>query len=232
MQGRGKLILLNGIFFALGVSILSVGLWSRFDPHFSALWNSMEVSKVIDARGVNGASMLLVISGLTSVLISFIGLYGSVKKDKCFLITYALLIFMVLMLEIASSSVIIAYRGTAAEHLKEGLNKTVQTINTNQDKVAIEVMNSLQVAFQCCGCDGKEDYRNLTAQTSCETKDSTDAHKIYWDKGCYDTIIAFVRNNSTILLTLAICISLLQMICVAFSLRLFTKLDYETYEEI
>jgi hypothetical protein len=62
--------------------IFSIGIWSQYDKNFSTLWNSFEVSHLLDARGVNGASLLFIITGLASILLSFLGLFGSLKKGK------------------------------------------------------------------------------------------------------------------------------------------------------
>ena len=76
LSSRSLLIILNTFFFLLGIGILSIGLWSQYDKNFSILWSSIEISKIVDARILNSASLLLVISGFTSVFVSFLGLYG------------------------------------------------------------------------------------------------------------------------------------------------------------
>jgi len=134
---------------------LAVGIWSQYDKNFAALWNSFEVSKVIDSRALNGAGLLLIISGFSSLGVSFVGLYGAFKKDKCFLTTYCLLVSMILILEIASASVFISYQSQSREKLELGLNKTVEKINAENDPISIKVMDSIQTVFECCGSKGR-----------------------------------------------------------------------------
>lgn len=144
LSSRGLLITVNLAFFAVGIAVLTIGLWSQYDKNFSTLWSTLEISKAIDARGLNGASVLLIISGLASVLVSFIGLYGSIRKEKCFLTTYCLFMCVILILEVAAVSVFIAYQSQAKVKLYEGLNSTVQAINDKEDKAAFEVMKTIQ----------------------------------------------------------------------------------------
>ena len=134
---------------------MAVGIWSQYDKNFAALWNSFEVSKVIDSRALNGAGLLLIISGFSSLGVSFVGLYGAFKKDKCFLTTYCLLVSMILILEIASASVFISYQSQSREKLELGLNKTVEKINAENDPISIKVMDSIQTVFECCGSKGR-----------------------------------------------------------------------------
>jgi len=155
LSSRSSLLVLNTIFFFLGGGLLAVGIWSQYDKNFAALWNSFEVSKVIDSRALNGAGLLLIISGFSSLGVSFVGLYGAFKKDKCFLTTYCLLVSMILILEVASASVFISYQSQSREKLELGLNKTVEKINAENDPISIKVMDSIQTVFECCGSKGR-----------------------------------------------------------------------------
>lgn len=155
LSSRTSLLALNVIFFLLGCGLLGVGLWSQYDTNFAALWNSFEVSKVIDAKALNGAGLLLIISGFSSIGVSFVGLYGAYKKDRCFLTTYCLFICVILILEIASVAVFMSYQNQVKEKLEVGLNKTVAKINANDDPVSLKVMDTIQSVFECCGCNGK-----------------------------------------------------------------------------
>ena len=154
VSSRAMLITLNCFFFLLGVGVLSIGLWSQYDKNFNTIWNSFDLNKLVDARGLNGASLLLIISGFMSVFISFIGLYGSYTKDKCFLTAYCILICIIVLLEIAAIWVFCSYQNEAHSHLHSALNETVSKINEDNDKAALQIMNSLQTVFKCCGCDG------------------------------------------------------------------------------
>ena len=147
LSSRGTSILLNFVFFSVGLIVLSVGVWSQYDKNFSTLWNTFEISKIIDARGLNGASLLLIVSGLSSVIVSFAGLYGSIKKEKCFITTYCLFICVILILEVSAASVFVAYQSQARDKLREGLNKTVAEINKDYDKAALQVMNTIQTGI-------------------------------------------------------------------------------------
>lgn len=232
VSSRAWMLILNTFFFLMGFGILSIGLWSQFDKNFSVLWNSLELSKVIDAKGLNGASLLLILSGLSSVIVSFVGLYGSLKKDKCFLTTYCLLMCIILILEIAAASVFISYNTQARIQLEIGLNKTVEQINTNEDKAAIQVMNTIQTVFKCCGCNGPMDYKNLTSMHSCETNESTDQNPVYFQNGCYQTIISYINTHLPILAGLAITLILFQIFCLAISIRTCVASRYEGYQDI
>jgi hypothetical protein len=233
VSSRAVLVLLNTFFFFLGFGILAIGLWSQYDPNFSVLWKSFDITRVIDARSLNGASLLLIISGISSVLISFMGLYGALRKDKCFLTTYCLLVCIILILEIAAASVFISYKNQAPQQLERGLNETVQAINKDPtDKAALDVMNMVQSVFKCCGCKGQEDYLNVTQQVSCETSNSTPDKKDYYKIGCYTAIVDYINSHVPILIALAISLIFFQIFCLIVSIKACMGFRYEGYEDI
>ncbi len=108
---------------------------------------------------------------------------GSVKKDRCFLTTYCLLMCIILILEIVAASVFVSYRNDLVS--KSKLNDTVSAINKENDKVALQIMNIIQPVFKCCGCEGPSDYLNLTQMISCQTNDSTPEKPVYYQKGLF-----------------------------------------------
>jgi hypothetical protein len=233
LSSRASLVLLNGAFFILGCGVLSMGLWSQYDKNFAVLWNSLEISKTIDARGLNGASLLLIISGISSIIISFVGLYGALKKERCFLTTYCLLMCVILVLEVAAASVFVAYQNEASQNLKQGLNETVNHINNDSnDKIAINVMNTIQSVFKCCGCDGPKDYANITIMQTCETNNSTKLNPIYYQNGCYQTIMDYINSHLPVLLGVAISLIVFQIFCLVISIRVCLNIRYDGYEDI
>jgi len=233
VSSRAILLLLNLFFFLFGIGILTIGLWSQYDPNFSALWKSFEITHVIDVRILNSASLLLIISGISSVIISFMGLYGAIRKDKCFLTTYCLLVCIIILFEIAAASVFISYKSQAPDQLKHALNVTVNQINKDPtDKSATTLMNMVQTVFKCCGCMGPNDYANITLQASCERADSKPDAPAYFNTGCYDAIVAYINSHVPILIGLSISLIVFQIFCLFVSIRTCMGFRYEGYEDI
>ncbi|RMZ94896.1 hypothetical protein BpHYR1_046532 [Brachionus plicatilis] len=58
-----------------------------------------------------------------------------------------------ILLEIAAAAVLMSYRSDAKEKLRDDQNRTVEAINKNEDKVALNVINTVQTFFKCCGAN-------------------------------------------------------------------------------
>ncbi|CAF0730809.1 unnamed protein product [Brachionus calyciflorus] len=232
LSSRATLILLNTVFFLLGGCTLAIGLWSQYDKDFSSLWNTLEISRIIDAKSLNGASLLLIISGVMSVLVSFVGLYGAFVKDRCFLSVYCILMTLILVLEIAAVGLFVSYQSDAKEKLKSGLNITVDAINKDHDKAALNVMNTIQTFFKCCGVEGPNDYLDLANMTSCEVPNTKEDHPIYYQTGCYSAIISFIDAHLPLLLGLSITLISFQIFCLIISIKGCSRIRYDGYEDI
>lgn len=245
---RSVLILLNALFFLVSLVILAVGLWSQWDENFSTLWESTDISRVVNARLLESASLLLILSGFTSIFVSFIGLWGSVKGDKCFLTAYALLMVAMVVVELIGAAVLVSYKSSFVK--RATLQDIVHTINMGSSgggsgsnssdinpefKLAMLEMNTIQPLFQCCGCDGPGDYKNLTLMDSCkvpEPYNSTQNNTIIFEKGCYTSIVSFINSHLPVLLFSALIMVVLQMFFLAMSMRMCGDIRYEGYENI
>ena len=194
------------------------------------------MSHLLDARGVNGASLLFVITGLSSILLSFLGLFGSLKKDKCFLSTYCLLISIILILEIAAVSVFVSYKAQSSEKIGLALNKTMDNINTNNDTASLKIMDTLQTVFHCCGANGPSDYITVPIPDTCVATNSTKflvlTKTVYYQDGCYPTIIGYINRNFPILLGVAITMIVFQLFCLLVSIHSCVSIRHQGYEDI
>ena len=88
---------------------------------------------------------------------------------------------IILILEIVSTSVFLTYKDTLVS--KSKLNDTVNAINKNNDTIAFNVMNILQTAFKCCGCDGPADYFQNVTMESCKSDESKPDKPLLYQTG-------------------------------------------------
>jgi hypothetical protein len=140
---------------------------------------------------------------------------------------------IILILEISAAAVFLSYKNEPLDDLEIGLNKTVNEINENpNDQVALNIMNTVQTVFKCCGCHGPSDYNNLTMMYSCETKESTKILPIYYQNGCFSTVVSYIRNHLPIVFGLSVTLVLFQIFCLVISARACLSIKREGYEDI
>lgn len=233
MSSRGILLGLNLTFFLIGCGIMGIGLWSKYDSNFVALWNATKASEFINGAGLENAGIILITSGLVTILVSFFGCFGAWRKDKCFLSVYIFTILTLLVLEVVAVSLVFAYKSKAREVFFNGLNKTVDAVNNNETGPR-DVMDTLQGIFKCCGASGPSDYNATILETmkTCETPQSTASKKDYYQEGCYKEIIDFLDKYLPTLIGLLITFLVFEFVCFAVSIRTCSKIRKQGYENI
>ncbi|NXK48246.1 CD82 protein, partial [Chauna torquata] len=140
----------NGIFLALGLMLLTFGLWLLFDRNnlFSVLFSSGESQLVLCI------SFILLGAGSLITFTSAMGFLGSVKEIKCLLVTYMsfqVLVFVTLI----PIPVLIFLKKEVVHH--QWNNRIDEVISEYGNKSLPEkepvwnILNAVQHNMECCG---------------------------------------------------------------------------------
>jgi len=184
------LIIVNIIFllagllmFAFGISLVaapskviafleSSGL--SFDS-FQALSEGQFIT-VIKASGI-----FMIVLGIVVALVACLGFFGACCENKCLLITYAVILIIVLLAEIALIIFAAVYNKVFQRDMESTLTKTLVnfgvdvTVMSNGSIDYSKVSDNgaawiaFQTQFQCCGSHNYTDYEAVTwNRTRCE----------------------------------------------------------------
>ncbi|KRT86629.1 Tetraspannin, partial [Oryctes borbonicus] len=115
------------------------------------------------------APTLLIIVGCIVFVIAFFGCCGAVRESTCMLTTYAVILLVIFVLQVAVAVyAFLQIRDVDGlkEQFRKGLNTTFSRYN--QDPVATETVDIIQRSYQCCGLDGPSSMKvNGTFPLSC-----------------------------------------------------------------
>lgn len=231
MFSRYVLLTINSLFFLIGLVALSIGLWSKYDKNFSTLWNQTFLSKLIYGNRLNNASVLMIVSGSLTLIVSFIGCLGAYRKNRVFLSIYSFILFVLIALQIATLVFTLSYQQEFRVGLLKALNQTVSDVNDG-DTTARASMDSIQTVFKCCGCTSPLDYTTLTPMSSCETPESTPAKRIYWSIGCYDSILNYLNIYKRIIVLVSVSTIVFELFCLMISCRTLSLIKDERFENL
>jgi hypothetical protein len=187
---RALLIILNLIFFLGGLLMLGLGIalvaapvkvlsFLKFDSATSGTLSAVTGGGITSV--IKDVGIFMIILGGIVVIIGFFGFFGASCDNKCMLVTYAIFLIIIVLAEIALIIFAARYPGTftsAAEALVD-----YSFLDFNQDLVvasngAINYNDAsitetdggwafAQIALQCCGVYGWQDYQNLTKWGRC-----------------------------------------------------------------
>lgn len=151
---RILLFVFNFLFWVLGIALLAVGITSRTS---ASSWKQlMEESLILNAANI------LIAAGVIVALIGFLGCCGAWKKNKCMLLSFAICIILIFILQLAGGIYAYTKKDTLQKDLETGLN-TMQNMYgkanpKTADKEFDEAVDWFQQNVKCCGTEKPESW--------------------------------------------------------------------------
>jgi CD63 antigen len=133
----------NCIFVLVGAALIAVG--TLYQVNFT------DITKAIpEAYGhLNLIPILTIVVGSIIFIISFLGCCGAIKNSPCLLTTYAVILLVIFVLQIALG--VFAFLEIKNESdLEKNVNTTIDKIFHKTDKPSKELTDLIQKQFQCC----------------------------------------------------------------------------------
>ncbi|XP_057332777.1 uncharacterized protein LOC130672300 [Microplitis mediator] len=204
-----------------GVMIISVGMtiYTVYDDfrHF------------LDPRYSSPAMILIFVGGLIFI-IAFFGCYGAIKESTCMVLTFAVSLSLVLILEISAAIAAYALRSSIKSLLANNINSTMQLYEISDEAtVAVDFMQS---HLQCCGSYDKSDWERIELMEtrasiypeSCYTWMSSFQnprfHGVLYEEGCIQRLSMIINQSAISLGTGALAIVLIQITGIMFACTL------------
>jgi hypothetical protein len=195
---RFLLAVVNVIFLILGLVVFITAIVLRWGgSQFSKLINIAEINTLIEGAGsISAVTIFFLILGGFIIILSLFGILGVRYMNRFFLIVYEIIIIVLFLAQVISILVVVFSSSKIEEHYREGLNKTVESINkqdaTWNDKCTL--MKSISDIFHCCGANGRSDFNETLQVKCCQTGKE--------EFGCADKSINDIKNNVVNLLVI------------------------------
>ncbi|MEQ2300924.1 hypothetical protein AMECASPLE_030771 [Ameca splendens] len=189
----------NFLCFVSGVALLSFGIYLMVNFRIAALTPSL--------ASLNIPSMLL-ISGIIITCVSFLGFLGALKENRCLLLTFFLVLFLLMLVELTAACLMLIYEREIGELVTKDLNKGLEIArhsSTNATKMSD--WDVVQEMFKCCGVNNYTDWQNNIPKSCCnppcEGKEPT-----YYSEGCLERLKYWFEENflSTGISVIILCI--------------------------
>jgi len=203
----------NFIFWLLGIVVMGFGIYS--------IVKAGDYKALIEETNITSGANILIASGALVCLIGFFGCCGAIKDSKCMLIIYAILVFLIFVLEIAAGILTYTMKGKVEKEFTKSLDKIVSKNygkDTEAEKVIDKALDWFQQNVGCCGVNGTADWakasKNIPA-SCCKTNSAsanctTAANNLYTD-GCVDAGKNFVNDNLASVAGIGVGIAVVQL---------------------
>jgi len=195
MAGKGKaegcascakwcLIIFNILFCLIGVALVAVGIYA-----YITLRDYLNI--LGDAR-INAPAIVLIVFGVITFIIAALGCIGACKESPCLLFTFAAIVAVLLIAEIAAGIAAFVYRDQVQEFFDEKAPLLMKDYKEGDDSAITDSWDKVQSELKCCGYNGTSDWLSPTISPNQNTIPDSCGDAT---KGCKDQLIEIVKDN-------------------------------------
>ncbi|XP_071955768.1 tetraspanin-1-like [Antedon mediterranea] len=161
------LIIFNLVFFVIGIVLLSVGIWTVTDPY------KLEILDILDNAVVANTAYILIVLGVFIIIVSFLGCCGAIKKNKCMLIMYFIIVLLIFLVQFIACCIAVAYKEEVEDFVNDELYDTMADYKApwDDDNNVNLAWNGIQFLLECCGTNNYSDWQNTPYAGESDTYD-------------------------------------------------------------
>ncbi|XP_006862832.1 PREDICTED: tetraspanin-9 [Chrysochloris asiatica] len=211
----------NILYWLCGCGLLGVGIWlsvsqgnfATFSPSFPSL----------------SAANLVIAIGTIVMVTGFLGCLGAIKENKCLLLSFFIVLLVILLAELILLILFFVYMDKVNENAKKDLKEGLQLYNTENNVGLKNAWNIIQAEMRCCGVTDYTDWysvlgENMVPDRCCMENSQGCGQNTttpLWRTGCYEKVKMWFDDNKHVLGTVGMCILIMQILGMAFSMTLF-----------
>ncbi|KAF2358595.1 Tetraspanin/Peripherin [Trinorchestia longiramus] len=238
------LFVLNFIVFVLGVGVVVLA---------SLILSNSNDFKVLLSDGVFTLPIVLLILGLIVMLIGFFGCFGAMRESPCLLYTYATIVLVLLIAQIA----VAIYLLVEKDELRGFVGDSMVKVFDGYGRDDTDLTNSIdasQQTLKCCGVNNYTDWysgvinsgavfvnsvpmscckllNNTGCNTNLDNKDPENLNSAIYTVGCTTLLFNAIDDQALWLAIGAILLGLVQLGCVLVACGIGKKgsLDSRVY---
>ncbi|XP_015742409.1 CD63 antigen [Coturnix japonica] len=182
---------------------------------------------VADGTPPPWGDVAIMVVGIIIFFVSFFGCCGAWKESYCMVTTFAVLLSIIFLVEIAAAIAGYVFKDKVRTVLEDGLWETMRKYG--EDAPLTEAVDRLQEDFHCCGANNYTDWSSLerfrvndTVPRSCCRVNTTNcnvhptADTIYIE-GCQKGIEVWMKKNILIVAAVALGIAFFEILGIIFT---------------
>jgi len=213
------LFFFNFIFWLCGLALIVVGVLVQMALHKTVMIHDATAS---------GAPIVLIGIGVVIFFIAFFGCCGAWKENYCMVTTFAVLLSLIILIEIAAAIAGYIFRNKLSTVVQDSLTEMINNYNNGTTEFKLSV-DKLQEDLKCCGVNSSSDWRSFRSEgnsvpdsccvnvtINCGIGTMTDAVRVH-QKGCHDAVEAMLKQNLQWVIVAALVIAFIQIMGIVFA---------------
>ncbi|KAL3976346.1 Adh transcription factor 1 [Sarotherodon galilaeus] len=205
----------NLLCFICGVSVLGLGAYMIGGSDLSALTPSLANISI---------AKILLISGIIITCVSFLGFLGALKENRCLLLSFFLMLFLMMLLELTAACLLLVYEGQIIKRVTTDLEKGLDEAKANSTNSKQSDWNLVQETLHCCGIKNVSDWGNNVPESCCISSCKT-INATYWQTGCLSKVTNFFEKNFLTIGVSVIVLCMIEVLGMCFAMTLFCHIS-------
>lgn len=207
----------NFVFVLTGIALIAMGGYIQ-----------SEMTQYLDFIGSQylNTGVVLIIVGVVIFGIAFLGCCGAMKHNACMLLTFATLLSIIFIAEVALVIVCYVFKDDAEPFIKDNMRETLDNYGKPGFEGVAEVWDILQSEYKCCGIESAGDWagKGVPPFTSGQTPDSCCVDEVVegcglaakpkYQEGCLVKFVGVLKGNVPVVAGVGVGVALIQIIGV------------------
>ncbi|KAM4577236.1 leukocyte surface antigen CD53 [Odontesthes bonariensis] len=205
----------NFLCFICGVAVLSLGVYMIINFNLTSLTPSLASLNI---------PKLLLICGIVITCVSFLGFLGALKENRCLLLTFFLVLFLLMLVELSAACLLLMYERQISDMITKDLNKGMKAVKaSSENSTGLGDWDTVQKTFECCGINNSSDWGDLVPKSCCQKE--CDIPKPPYKPGCLTKLNEWFEENflTTGIIVIVICI--VEVLGMCFAMTLFCHIS-------
>ncbi|XP_053410322.1 CD63 antigen isoform X1 [Nycticebus coucang] len=168
--------------------------------------------------------VVIITVGAFLFLVAFVGCCGACKENYCLMITFAIFLSLILLVEVAAAIAGYVFRNKVMSEFNKDFRQDME--NYLKDNHTALVVDRLQKEFECCGAANYTDWESIPSMAKIRVPDSCcvnvtvgcgrDLKEIYTE-GCVEKIGGWLRKNILVVAAAALGIAFVEVLGIVFA---------------
>ncbi|KAM9810779.1 leukocyte surface antigen CD53 [Neosynchiropus ocellatus] len=206
----------NFLCFMSGIAVLSFGIYMKLTFNLEALTPTLAQFAVDN---------LLVFSGIVITSVSFLGFLGALRENRCLLMTFFLVLFFLMLMELTSACLLLVYDAQIGEWVERDLQVGLdRAMGSTSNSTVDSEWDLLQEKFSCCGIHNETDWKNRVPKSCCLHPCSIPGPP-YKQEGCLKVTKKWFEENFLIIGVCVILICIIEVLGMCFAMTLFCHIS-------
>jgi hypothetical protein len=222
------LVILNLLTFLIGATLFTITSLLRWSPEkiLGKISTDKSFQSILNISALNNVSIVLLSIASLMVILSIIGLFGSLCANRFFLIVYEFFMIILFFTHIIALVIIATKSIDIEKEFRGSITNTMNKINEknstgNEFKESCELMRSFSELFKCCGANNSSDFINEYLIDECCIQRNQSLINV----GCSNQVVTFVKSNAIqIVLVPNAIILIIELITILFVPFLINKI--------